>query len=177
MRIRIQSDNKSIYLEVPDEDCTVMIDADYEDRLSSAEEDEMVDRRTVQEIMDERFNKPEYNSWHKFDRHRGMPKKQFRKDDEDEDKIDHMDTIPDYSDEESREKQAEYEYVCGILRKNLKPQQAEMLISIVLDGMPVSDYAKREGVSVSAISHRLETAKNNFKKIFPKSSNFTSSQG
>ena len=177
MRIRIQSDSKSIYLEVPDEDCTVMIDADYEDRLSSAEEDEMVERRTVQEIMDERFNKPEYNSWHKFDRRRGMPKKQFRKDDEDEDKIDHMDTIPDYSDEESREKQAEYEYVCGILRKNLKPQQAEMLISIVLDGMPVSDYAKREGVSVSAISHRLETAKNNFKKIFPKSSNFTSSQG
>ncbi|HRX00833.1 MAG TPA: hypothetical protein P5280_15170, partial [Cyclobacteriaceae bacterium] len=91
-----------------------------------------------------------------FDRHRGMPKKQFRKDDEEEDKTDHMDTLPDYSDEENREKQAEYEYVCGILRKNLKPQQAEMLISIILDGMPVSDYAKREGVSVSAISHTFD---------------------
>lgn len=35
MKIRIQHDNKSIYLEVSDEDCTVMIDADYEDCLSS----------------------------------------------------------------------------------------------------------------------------------------------
>ena len=34
MKIRIQHENKSIYLEVPDEDFTLMIEADYEDRLS-----------------------------------------------------------------------------------------------------------------------------------------------
>src|SRR5690554_7557427 len=80
MKIRIQHENKSIYLEVPDEDFTLMIEADYEDRLSSAEDKESVTRRSPQEIMDERFNKPEYNNWHKYDRHRGMPKKPFRKD-------------------------------------------------------------------------------------------------
>ena len=53
MKIRIQHENKSIYLEVPDEDFTLMIDADYEDRLSSVEDKETVTRRSPQEIMDE----------------------------------------------------------------------------------------------------------------------------
>lgn len=95
MRIRILYDNKPTYLEVPDKDCTVMIDSDYEERLSSAEDKEAVARRSVQEIMEERFNKPEYNNWHKFNRHYGEPKKKFRKDDEAEDKSDVMDSFSD----------------------------------------------------------------------------------
>ncbi|HEL1312107.1 TPA: sigma-70 family RNA polymerase sigma factor [Streptococcus equi subsp. zooepidemicus] len=177
MKIRIQHENKSIYLEVPDEDFTLMIDADYEDRLSSVEEKETVARRSPQEIMDERFNKPEYNNWHKFDRHRGMPKKPFRKDDESEDATDHMDYFPDNTDEVTREKQEEYEYLCEIIRKTLKEKQAELLIAIFLDGVSVTEYAKREGVSKSAISHRLDTAKKNFKKVFPESSTFPSCHG
>ncbi|NFQ02060.1 sigma-70 family RNA polymerase sigma factor [Clostridium sporogenes] len=177
MKIRIQHENKSIYLEVPDEDFTLMIDADYEDRLSSVEDKETVTRRSPQEIMDERFNKPEYNNWHKFDRHRGMPKKPFRKDDESEDATDHMDYFPDNTDEVIREKQVEYEYLCEIIRKTLKEKQAELLIAIFLDGVSVTAYAEREGVSKSAISHRLDTAKKNFKKVFPESSTFPSCQG
>ncbi|MBD7911086.1 sigma-70 family RNA polymerase sigma factor [Clostridium sporogenes] len=177
MKIRIQHENKSIYLEVPDEDFTLMIDADYEDRLSSVEDKETVTRRSPQEIMDERFNKPEYNNWHKFDRHRGMPKKPFRKDDESEDATDHMDYFPDNTDEVTREKQVEYEYLCEIIRKTLKEKQAELLIAIFLDGVSVTEYAEREGVSKSAISHRLDTAKKNFKKVFPESSTFPSCQG
>lgn len=177
MKIRIQHENKSIYLEVPDEDFTLMIDADYEDRLSSVEDKETVTRRSPQEIMDERFNKPEYNNWHKFDRHRGMPKKPFRKDDESEDATDHMDYFPDNTDEVTREKQVEYEYLCEIIRKTLKEKQAELLIAIFLDGVSVTAYAEREGVSKSAISHRLDTAKKNFKKVFPESSTFPSCQG
>jgi DNA-directed RNA polymerase specialized sigma subunit len=177
MKIRIMYDNKPTYLEVPDEDCTVMIDMDYEDRLSCAEDKETVTRRSPQEIMDERFNKPEYNNWHKFDRHRGMPKKPFRKDDESEDATDHMDYFPDNTDEVIREKQVEYEYLCEIIRKTLKEKQAELLIAIFLDGVSVTEYAEREGVSKSAISHRLDTAKKNFKKVFPESSTFPSCHG
>lgn len=177
MKIRILYDNKITYLEVSEEDCTVIIDADYEDRLSSAKGDETVTRRSAQTIIDEHFNRPEYNNWHKFDRHYGTPKKPFRKDDQAEDETNQMDYFPDNSDEEIREKQAEYECVCDIIRKTLKPKQAELLIAIVLDGISVTEYAKREGVSVSAISHRMETAMKNFKKVFPKSSTFPSSQG
>lgn len=189
MKIRILYDNKPTYLEVADEDCTVMIDADYEDRLSSAEDKETVTRRSAQEIIDERFNKPDYNNWHKFDRHSAAttpPKKLDGKKgytkatDGDESKGVKENTIelyPDNSDEETWEKQAEYEYVCEIIRKALKEKQAELLIAIFLDGVSLTEYAEREGVSKSAISHRLETAKKNFKKIYPKSSTFPSSQG
>lgn len=167
MKIRILYDNKPTYLEVQDEDCTVMIDADYEGRLSSAKDNETVIRRSVQEIMDEHFNKPEYNNWHKFCRHRGMPKKPFRKDVEATDEFDPMDYFPDNSDEEMREKKAEYEYMCDIIRKSLKEKQVELLIAIILDEVSVSEYAQREGVTVSAISHRIKIAKKNFKKAFP----------
>lgn len=177
MKIKLRYNNEFMILEVPDEECTVMINADYEDRLSSAEDKETVTRRSAQEIIDERFNKPEYNNWHKFDRHRGMPKKPFRKNDEAEDEIDHMDYFPDYSDEMTREKKEEYEHICEIIRNALKEKQAELLIAIVLDGVSVTEYAEREGVSVSAISHRLDTAKKNFKKIYPKSSTFPSCHG
>ncbi|TWK08513.1 hypothetical protein CHCC20442_4226 [Bacillus licheniformis] len=177
MKIKIMYNNKPIYLEVPDEDFTLMIDADYEDRLSSAEDKETVTRRSPQEIMDERFNKPEYNNWHKFDRHRGMPKKPFRKDDESEDATDHMDYLPDNTDEVARNKMEDYEYYCEIIRAILKPKHSEPFIAVYLDGMSMTEYAKREGVSKSAISHRLDTAKKNLKKVFPESSTFPSCHG
>jgi DNA-directed RNA polymerase specialized sigma24 family protein len=77
----------------------------------------------------------------------------------------------------ARVKKEEYEHICEIIRKALKEKQAELLIAIVLDGVTVTEYAEREGVSVSAISHRLDTAKKNFKKIYPKSSTFPSCHG
>lgn len=182
-----QDQNKSIYLEVPDEDFTLMIDADYEDRLSSAEDKETVTRRSPQEIMDEHFNRPEYNNWRKAYRHSAAttpPKKLNGKrgyakvsDDSESSGIKEntIELYPDNSDEKARNKKDEYEYICGIIRKTLKPKQAELLIAIYLDQIPLTDYAEREGVSVSAISHRLNTAKKNFKKVYPKSSTFTSS--
>lgn len=177
MKIRIMYDNKPTYLEVPDEDFTLMIDADYEDRLSCAEDKETVTRRSPQEIMDERFNKPDYNNWHKFDRNRGMPKKPFRKDDQAVDETDHMDYFSDSTHEETREKKEEYEYCCEIIRTILKPKHSEPFIAVYLDGMTMTDYAKSVGVSKSAISHRLATAKKNLKKVFPVSSTFPSCHG
>ena len=177
MKIRIRYDEKITNLEISEEDVTVLIDTDYEDRLAAAEDKEIIERRSPQEIMDELYNKPDYNNWHKFDRHRGMPKKPYRKDEQAEDKTDHMDYIPDYSDEERREEKLEYESVCELIHKTLKPDQAEIIIAIYLDGISVTEYAENEGVSVSAISHRLNTAKRNFKKVYPNTSTFHSSQG
>ncbi len=88
-----------------------------------------------------------------------------------------MDYFPDNTDEVTRENQEEYEYLCEIIRKTLKEKQAELLIAIFLDGVSVTEYAEREGVSKSAISHRLDTAKKNFKKVFPESSTFPSCHG
>lgn len=47
----------------------------------------------------------------------------------------------------------------------LKPEQKELVRAIYFDGESVNSYAAREGVSQSAISHRLKTVKNKLKKL------------
>lgn len=47
----------------------------------------------------------------------------------------------------------------------LKTAQCELINAIYFDGVSVNDYAKREGVDHSAISHRLQTAYKQLKKL------------
>jgi len=47
----------------------------------------------------------------------------------------------------------------------LKPPQRDLITAIFFDGVSVNDYAKREGVDHSAISHRLQTAYRHLKKL------------
>lgn len=166
-------------IEIPDGDYSLMLDSDYEMRIAEAKPEKKAEVKrceTVQEMYNLMSNK-EFNNWRRFHRNLGKPKTPYRKDDERVDKTDHMDYIPDNSDEEIWEKQTEYENVCAIIRETLKAKQAELIIAIYLDGVSVTEYAEREGVSVSAISHRLDTAKKSFKKVFPKSSTFPSCHG
>ena len=163
-------------IEIPDGDYSVMLDIDYEQRLTEAKPEKKAEVKrceTVQEMFDLMSNK-EYNHWRRYHRHLGNPKTPFRKNDQPQDTTDHMDYIADYSDEDAREKKAEYEYICDVIRKTLRPNQAELIIAIYIDGVSVTEYANSEGVSKSAISHRLKTAKKNFKKIFPDASSFSS---
>ena len=48
---------------------------------------------------------------------------------------------------------------------NLKPKQRDLINAIYFEGISVNDYAVKEGVDHTAISHRLQTAKNNLKKF------------
>jgi RNA polymerase sigma-70 factor (ECF subfamily) len=48
----------------------------------------------------------------------------------------------------------------------LKPKQRELIIAIYFNGVSVNEYAKREGVDHSAISHRLHTAYKALRKLF-----------
>ena len=61
---------------------------------------------------------------------------------------------------------SDYEDTCNLVRSLLKPKQAEMVIAICIDGVSVSEYAKKEGVSQPAISQRLQVAKKILKKYF-----------
>jgi RNA polymerase sigma-70 factor (ECF subfamily) len=47
----------------------------------------------------------------------------------------------------------------------LKPKQRKLITAIYFDEVSVNDYAKREGVDHSAISHRLHTAYTALKKL------------
>ena len=64
MTIQIRYDSKFETLEVTEAECEQMIRTDYEERLLTAADPSTVQPRTMQEIMDERFNKPEYNNYH-----------------------------------------------------------------------------------------------------------------
>ena len=192
MKIRIRFDKKLTDVEIPDGDYTLMLDADYEMRLAEAPEhkkEKVIRCNTVQEMFD-LINKTEYNNWHKFDRYFHDPKKgksviggksffTHREDEEGsaEGVRSVVEYLPDHSDELKRGQVEEYEYICDIIHQTLKPDQAELIIAVYLDGVLATDYAEIKGVSKSAISHRLNTAKKNFKKVFPTSSTFPTSQG
>lgn len=47
----------------------------------------------------------------------------------------------------------------------MKPEQRDLIRAIYFEGISVNDYAKSEGVSHSAISHRLQTAYKHLKKL------------
>jgi len=177
MKIQVRYENTVTALEVPEEDFTLMIDVDYQTRLATAEDKETVTRRTPQEIMEEQFNKPDYNNWHKFDRHRGQPKTPYRKDDEADDDTDVMDKFADWSDIEKLDKQFAYEALCEKIRQALKPDYAEMIIAICIDGKSVDEYASLIGEKPNTVSKRFIRAKKKIKTIFEKTSFLTSSQG
>lgn len=55
------------WLDVGDEDLSVMVENDYQDRLAKAKDGEIVERRDPQEILDE-TSREIYNSAHRDDR-------------------------------------------------------------------------------------------------------------
>ncbi|GHU83859.1 hypothetical protein FACS1894196_4420 [Clostridia bacterium] len=48
----------------------------------------------------------------------------------------------------------------------LKPKQQSLVQALYFDGIPVKEYAAREGVDHSAITHRMETIVKKLKNIF-----------
>lgn len=116
--------------------------------------------KMIQDEWNEQYNKPEYNNWHKFDRHRGYSKAQPGKDD-DEDDCDTseplMKEVADdrifRKDEIDRDRRERYEAICQWVRKVLikKPKWADAFIAVRMDGVSVNDHAADIGVSDASI--------------------------
>ena len=179
MKIRIRYDNQITTIDVPEEDFNLMIQLDYEERLAKSEDPASVSPRTPQEILDERFNKPDYNSWHTYNRHWDADAtppsvfggKQHMSSDPDENGEPHhytMDEFPDLKAMEEQKAQEDDQELRIRIRKKMKPDYAEMLIAIHMDGMSVTNYAARIGETRTAVSHRLQRAEKKFKEIFKK---------
>lgn len=64
MKITVYYEDKNhpTILEVPDRECEIWVEDDYQRRLAEAEDKTAVERRTAQEIMDEDYNKPTFNN-------------------------------------------------------------------------------------------------------------------
>lgn len=163
MEISVIYDNRRQILEVETDELIGWLNIDIESNLS----DEVL-QKIVQEKIDKEFNRPEYNNWHKFDRHRGMPKKAYRRDDEAEDETDIMDSFGDYTQETERNNRYEYDALCQLIHNSLKPSYADVLISICLDSKTPEEYAIENGEKRDAVYKRLQRAKKKFLKILEK---------
>lgn len=133
--------------------------------------------KRIQEAFDEQYNKPEYNNWHKHNRHTGTSKAQPGKD-EDEEDLDSSEPLMDEAmddrifrrDELEREEKESYEDICQWVRTACGKKQnwADAFIAVRLDGMSVNDYAASIGVKdASTISWYLIRAEKKLKEKYP----------
>ncbi|MGN0484140.1 MAG: sigma-70 family RNA polymerase sigma factor [Lachnospiraceae bacterium] len=161
LKVRYENEFQTIELDAKSMDeMWVSLSLEDGENLTQEEKENM-----IQDAFEEMFNKPEYNNWHKFDRHRGNLKKQFRKEDEDADESDGLDTVGDYSQEEERNRQYEYEDLCQKLRTVLKPEYAEVIIAVCLDELTPEEYAATTGEKRDTVYKRLQRAKKKFQEF------------
>ena len=145
-------------IEVPDEDCEIWVEQDYQRRLEEAEDKTAVARRTPQEIMDEDYNKPTFNS-HQRETRRHVS---FEALDPEGDKIDSGEDITD-SIIHDEEMQALHRAI-----DKLEPQQKELLRKVFFEGVKPIDIAREEGIGRDAVSKRLSRIYSSLKKILEK---------
>ena len=79
-----------------------------------------------------------------------------------------MDVLAYDSQEKARQKQEDYEEVYQKIRQALKPDYADMIIAICIDGMAVKDYALKTGAKPNNVTQRLVYAKSLLKESLVK---------
>ena len=149
VKLYYEKKTETTEIEVSDEQCSLMIQTDYEIRLCNAKDGEEVQPRSVQEILDEEINKPTFNNNQtETRRHCSLDAMQEAGMDlSNEDDIE----LPD-------EKYAELRAVIA----QLKPEQQELLRKVFYEEIKQVDIAKSEGVKKASIESRLHTI---YKKI------------
>ena len=160
MKITVYYENKNerTTIEVPDEDCEIWVEQDYQRRLEQAGDKSAVTRRTPQEIMDEDYNKPSFNS-HQRETRRHVSLDAL---DPEGDKI-ASDSDP--ADETVRDEMFA-ELRAAI--EQLEPQQQEILRRVFWEDVKEVEIAKAEGTSRAAVTRRLNRIYDRLKKILEK---------
>lgn len=134
--------------------------------------------RLIQETWEERYNRPDYNNWHKHNRHTGRSKAQSENKDGEEDADTSeplMSEVVDdrifRRDELAREEKESYEAICQWVRQTLikKPKWADAFIAVRMDGVSVNDHAAAIGVSdASIVSKWLARAERKLRENYSK---------
>lgn len=147
-----------------------VLDLDGGEALSQEERE-----KRIQEAFDAKYNRPEYNSWRKLNRHRGESKAKPGKD-ETEDDVDTseplMSEVADdrifRQDELAREKREQYEAICEWVRSVLadKPRWAAAFIAVHMDLVPTKDYAASLGVDPTTVTHWLRRAEKKLRENY-----------
>ena len=147
MQIRIRYDNSFQTVEVTEAECESMIRNDYEERRAAAADPSTVQPRTMEEIMDDRFNRVERNNGYNYRIHTiAFDDCSF----EGDAFIDR--SVNTEADFETEELLKELRAAIG----TLQPQQRELLYRIFQNGESQVDIASAENVSNVAVFNRLQ---------------------
>ena len=169
LSVYYESNRKKYYtwLETGDEDLSIMIERDYQERLAKAEAGEVVERRDPQTILDEEISKPTYQtekrrhaSFDKLDENGGLlcdsaisrptghtGEKQVKG----HGFLTRQRTVEDVVFETE---EAELDAALAAMPED----QRNLLLDVYADEIDQRVIANREGVSDSAITHRKERA-------------------
>ena len=162
MRLSIRYENQFQSIELNEEETQEMwVSLSLEgDELPNSDKE-----RLIQDAFNEKFNKPEYNNWHKFDRHKGYSIAKPNADGLECDTLEPLikevaDDRVFRKDELERAYQNEYEDVCQWIRTVLGEKQdwADMFIAVRIDGMSIREYASSVGADENNITQKLKRA-------------------
>ena len=165
MKLKIRYENEVQYLDLNGEETDQLwVSLSLEGEGLSEEEREQLIQKKVEEV----YNRPDYNNWHKHNRH-CVPFGIQSGDNEDGDDRDVDEPLMEHvaddrifrGDEISREEQEQYNAICYWVRETLKdkPHWVNAFIAVCMDGVPTKDYAASIGKDPSAVTHWLTRAK------------------
>lgn len=193
MKIKIRYEKEFITFELNLSDIKGWLNID----LQPDESEEEFAKR-AQEEVDKEYNRPEYNVMHRQERHKGFA--MSTKDENGEETGDFepsMSEVVDPSvflkDEIDRESKESYEAVKEFVYSVLKPDVADLFMSVRIDGVSINEkaesmlsrdafetvdeYNKAVSRLANSITQKLKRANKNLEKSFSKASDFGLSQG
>ncbi len=144
-------------LEVPDEECSVMVETDYQKRLHAAADKSTVKRRTVQEILDTEVNAPTFN------RNRTETRRHVLMSTLDTD----SQVLGGLQDVPSELLGDDYSELYDAM-EHLRPQQRELLKRVFWEGVKQVEIARQEGVAENTVSDRMRRIYARLKKYMDK---------
>ena len=174
MKIKVRYENEYQTLEVENMKLEQWLNISISEEISQEDYE-----KRIQDVIEERFNRPDYNSWHKHTCQTGNAKMKNKEgvievntEEAIMAKAIHQSIFTRDIDglEERMDHEWQYKHYCSYVREILKPDAAEMVIAIVLDGMTVAEYAEQIGDTPINVSHRYRRAIKKLEKVFEKRS-------
>ncbi|MEA4874373.1 sigma-70 family RNA polymerase sigma factor [Anaerorhabdus sp.] len=172
MKLKIRFENKYQTLDVGADEMWVSLSLEGSEYSSEKEKEKL-----IQDAFDKQFNRPEYNCWHKFNRHIDPNPRPRRLDgkrghlsleDENGQSMNAEDSLfVDDHDKTESNLRYEYEDVCQLVHKALGKKQdwIDMFIAVRIDGIPIRDYARSIGADENNISQKLKRAEKKIKEF------------
>lgn len=171
--LKYDSGKEKSMLEVDTLEMESFLEREYQHRIAEAKDSEYAPLyKITPEEYAKALNRESYNNWRKHNRHKSGYVKNIYADDEKSTLVNPVELLVDNSLIEQFEESIEIEALKQKLYSVLPKKQADLIWMVAIEEIPVAEIAAKEGVTSRAIYLRLETAKNNFKKIFPHPSLF-----